>query len=334
MINRFTKRHKSTAIIAAVAMTALLISSCGTSSPAEVEGAGEEITYGGQKIVPDLVFRAKDWGDPYDLKLEQIRFPSGGEAFAALLAGEVNVSNGGSGRLITVAAQRPESISLIAKWQFGGSRYSLLTTPESPLAQPSDLKGKTVAVDNGSGAYTLFQVWLEQNNLSIDDVTVIQTKIAAIGAALQSGSADVGIAWEPTASILVEKKLAERFTTLEDAGQSPNFLIVDKAWASNHREALVDFLRAAIDVGNLIKEDPAKAGEMASEVNRAEGVEASAIALADALRHINLDPEIDDASLDELARLAEELVDLKKIDAVPDFAALVDNTFLQEALGE
>ena len=144
----------------------------------------------------------------------------------------------------------------------------------------------------------------------------------------------MGIAWEPTASILVEKKLAERFTTLEDAGQSPNFLIVDKAWASNHREALVDFLRAAIDVGNLIKEDPAKAGEMASEVNRAEGVEASAIALADALRHINLDPEIDDASLDELARLAEELVDLKKIDAVPDFAALVDNTFLQEALGE
>lgn len=322
-------RRRLLGALAAAAMTVGL-AACG-SSDADTE---DSVKYGGQSIIPDLVFRAQDWGEEHGVEIEQIKFPSGSEAFEALLSGEVGVSNGGSGRLITIAAKRPDAISLVAKWQYGGSRYSVLVPKGSDITSAEQLKGKTVAVDNGSGAYTLFVIWLEQHGLSLDDINVIQTKVSDIGAALQSGSADVGVAWEPTASLLTTMDLADRIDTLDSAGESPNFLIVNKEWASENREDVVAFLEAAVDVGELVQEDPETAGEMAAEVAAGEGVEANAEALAESLTYIKMAPQIDQPALDELERLAETMVEDGRISEVPDFASLVDNSFLQEALGQ
>jgi ABC-type nitrate/sulfonate/bicarbonate transport system substrate-binding protein len=320
-------------LAAAVGMagTAMLaaLTACGHGAEA---GDSESVEYGGQSIVPDLVFRGKDWSEPYDVGIKQVKFPSGGEAFEALLSGEVEVSNGGSGRLITIAAQRPDAVAIVAKWQYGGDRYSLLVPPGSNLATASDLKGKTVAVDTGSGAFTLFQSWLTQNGLAPNDVRIIESKVSDVGSTVQAGSADVGIAWEPTASLLVHNGLLERFMTLKEAGQSPNFLIVNRKWAEGHRDQLVGFLRAALDVGNFVIDDPDAAGEMASNVSHREGVEAPAEALAESLRHVEMAPEVDDASLEELASLAQEMLDQKLIPAVPDFKAMVDPSYLDEAM--
>ena len=262
-------------------ITAFAIASAVMLGPLTACGHGKEagdsasVEYGGQSIVPDLVFRGKDWGEPYDVGVKQVKFASGGEAFEALLSGEVEVSNGGSGRLITIAAQRPDAVAIVAKWQYGGDRYSLLVPPSSNITGPADFKGKTVAVDTGSGAFTLFQSWLEQNGLAPDDVRILESKVSDVGSAVQAGSADIGVAWEPTASLVVDSGLMKRLTTLKDAGQSPNFLIVNRKWADGHHDQLVAFLRAAVDVGNFVIKDPDQAGEMASKVSESEGVQAA-----------------------------------------------------------
>ena len=196
------------------------------------------------------------------------------------------------------------------------------------------MKGKTVAVDTGSGAFTLFQSWLHQNGIAPEDVRIIESKVSDVGSAVQAGSAEAGIAWEPTASLLVQNGLLKRFTTLKDAGQSPNFLIVNRKWAEGHRDQVVAFLRAAIDVGNFVIDDPDAAGEMAAKVSESEGVEAPAAAFAESLRHIEMAPAIDDSSLQELASLAQQMVDQKLIPAVPDFKSMVDPSYLNEAMGK
>lgn len=301
---------------------------CGDSGGGGAEGV---VKYGGQQIVPDLVFRGKNWGKSEDVRVKQVRFPSGGPAFEALLAGDVNVSNGGSGRLITIAAQRPDAVQLVAKWQYGGTRYSVMTKPDSPIKNAKDLEGKTVAVDKGSGAFTLFGVWLKQQGVQRKDVRIIQTKVSDVGSAIEGGSADVGVAWEPTASILVEKKLATRLTTLESAGQSPNFLLANKEWAEEHREELVSFLRTTTAVSSHIEENPEQAGKLAAEVSSKEGTQVSSAAMAEALRHIQMKPTIDGASLDELTELAEGLKEQGRIPRVPDFESMVDKSYLEEA---
>ena len=323
-------RRGVTAMIT-VTMACASLAACGAGGDSGEKGA---VSYGGQTIVPDLVFRAKNWGKPHDVSIKQVRFPSGSEAFEALLSGEVNISNGGSGRLITIAAQRPDSVRIVSKWQYGGDRYSVVVPPGSSLNSAQDLVGKKVAVDTGSGAYTLFVNWLRINNVSPDDVTIVQTKITDVGAALQSKSADVGVAWEPTASLLVYKKLVERMTTLKEAGESPNFLIVNKKWAESHRTELINFLKAAGDVGDLITDDPQTAGDLAADVNQKEGVDTPAAALAESLTHVEMQPAVDRASLDELTDLAEQLMKDKKIPNVPKFADLVDDSYLKDAMGQ
>lgn len=301
------------------------LAACGTST------AEDGPSYGGQTIVPDLIFRGKDWGGPHGVAIQHVKFPSGGEAFEGLLSGEVNISNGGSGRLITVGAQRPDSVVIIGKWQYGGDRYSLLIPSGASISSPSDMRGKTVAADTGSGAFTLFQTWLNQNGLNPADVNVIESKVGDVGAALQAGSADIGVAWEPTASLLVNNGLVERLTTLKQAGQSPNFLLAARDWAEGHRTQLVAFLRAAIHVGDFIARDPGSAGAMASGVSRKEGVEAPPEGLAESLRHIEMAPEIDDASLMELEALAGQMVGEGQISEIPKFREMVDPSYLEQA---
>lgn len=318
----------------AVLSAALVIVASSACSGGSASGGGKAgvVEYGGQDIVPDLVFRGKDWAQGYDVHIKQTRFPSGGPAIEALLAGDVNVTNGGSGRLITIAAQRPDAVSLVAKWQYGGSRYSVLVPPGSKIDKAADLKGKTVAVDKGSGAFTLFQKWLRDNGLKQGDVKLIQTKVSDIGSALEGGSADVGVAWEPTASILVHKKIGDRLTTLKSAGQSPNFLLVNKNWAESHHKEVVAFLRAAVDVGRYIRQHPATAGKMAARVSKKQGTQVDPAAMADALRHIEMRPAIDDPALKELTSLAKGYKEKGKIPKVPDFKSMVDNSYLNEAM--
>lgn len=330
----FLGRGKTVALAAALFLTTIGTAGCGAGgAPADASSSTDNVVaYGGQMIVPDLVFRGKDWGKPYGVRIRQERFPSGSEAFQALLAGDAAVSNGGSGRLITIAAQQPDAVQIVAKWQYGGSRYSVLTPPGSHVSSAADLKGKKVAVDTGSGAYTLFEKWLQDNGLKLSDVHVVQTSIDDVGAALQSGSADVGVAWEPTASLLVDKHIAQRLTTLQSAGQSPNFLLVNKAWAEGHHQQLVKFLKAAVAVGNFIEKSPDAAGRMAAEEAAKEGVQMPASALSDALQHIQMAPQVDQASLNELTGLAKQMVHDGTIPNVPDFNAMVDNSYLKEAL--
>ena len=125
--------RKVAVAVTAVAAMAVCLTACGHGTEA---GDSASVEYGGQSIVPDLVFRGKDWSQPYDVGIKQVKFASGGEAFEALLSGEVEISNGGSGRLITIAAQRPDAIAMVAKWQYGGDRYSLLVPPGSQRLQP------------------------------------------------------------------------------------------------------------------------------------------------------------------------------------------------------
>ena len=45
-------------------------------------------------------------------------------------------------------------------------------------------------------------------------------------------------------------------------------------------------------------------------------------------------PEIDDASLQELDSLAQQMVDQKLIPAVPDFNSMVNKSYLDEVMGD
>src|SRR5690606_10565978 len=66
------------------------------------------IRVGVQSIPPDAVFMAKDWLGPHGLKADISEFSSGGDMMQAFIAGKLDIADGGSGRLVTLAATQPD----------------------------------------------------------------------------------------------------------------------------------------------------------------------------------------------------------------------------------
>ena len=82
------------------------------AGPASAET--NKIRIGVQSVPPDEVYLAKAWYKPYGIEAEITQFASGGEMLKAFVAGRVDVANGGSARLFSLAAKQPHSFSILA----------------------------------------------------------------------------------------------------------------------------------------------------------------------------------------------------------------------------
>ncbi len=80
--------------------------------------------------------------------------------------------------------------------------YALLVRPDSPFKTVSDLKGKKIAVPVGSSAHHYLILLLKQNNLTTNDVNIVNMQASDHQAALETNNVDAVATWEPWASVL------------------------------------------------------------------------------------------------------------------------------------
>lgn len=69
--------------------------------------AAGKIRIGVQPIPPDAVLMARNWLKPYGVEAKISEFSSGGELMQAFIDGNLDIADGGSSRLVTLAASRP-----------------------------------------------------------------------------------------------------------------------------------------------------------------------------------------------------------------------------------
>ena len=232
-----------------------------------------------QSVPPDEVYLAKDWAEPYGLDAEVTQFSSGGEMLKAFLADRIDVANGGSARLVTLAAQQPDSFYIVATHQYGGDRYGVIVPTDSEAQSIEDLKGKKIGAVTGSGTFNTFRVFLEQNGLSESDFEVINMKVGDLRAAVERGLVDAAVAWEPHVAIAENMGGVKRIISMEGVNASPNFILVSSAYADENPDQVAKFIASEIDSGNLIQNDPEEAGRLAAEQIGSSGVEVAPEAL-------------------------------------------------------
>src|SRR3546814_137004 len=178
------------------AATAVLALAAAAMSSAALAADAPNIRVGVQAAPPDEVYIGKDWGKPYGLTIDYTQFSSGGEMLKAFVAGRIDVANGGSAMIVSLAAKQPEHFWIIATHQFGGDRYGLLVPKDSPAQDIADLKGKKIGGVTGSGAFNTLRVYMEQQGLRESDFKIVNMKVQDVQSALQQGIIDAGIAWE------------------------------------------------------------------------------------------------------------------------------------------
>ena len=134
-----------------------------------------------KNLAPDLELDISIIEDPY-------------ESFGLMTAGKLDAASSTiEYGPIAAEAGNPIRMVSIANTSYGADKIIL----GPGVAQPTDLKGKKVAVLEGGLSQIYMGIWLEKNGLAFDDVTYVNLIADDAAAAMIGGDVAAGEFWEP-----------------------------------------------------------------------------------------------------------------------------------------
>lgn len=198
---------------------ALLLTACGGNSSASTgtgtDGKGSlTLNVGDQKGGSEAILRAAGELKNLDYKIKWSTFTSGPPLLEAVNAKAVDI--GGVGNTPPVfAAGAGSKITVVAAFHGTSKGDAILVPNDSKLTDPKQLKGKSVAVAQGSSANYQLLASLKAAGLSLSDVKVKYLQPADALAAFTSGKVDAWAVWDPYTSQILQGKQGRVLTTGE-----------------------------------------------------------------------------------------------------------------------
>jgi NitT/TauT family transport system substrate-binding protein len=150
--------------------------------------------------------------DKVGLKVDIKAYASGKEALDALDAGQVDVATASEYVAATRSFTDPK-LRILANIAYYRNK-GVVGRRDRGIEAPADLKGKRIGLTSPSGAEYTFYVFLALHGLSAADVTTVNLKPQEIVAALENGSIDAAITWQPHVQAL-ENKLGSGGVTFQ-----------------------------------------------------------------------------------------------------------------------
>jgi ABC-type nitrate/sulfonate/bicarbonate transport system substrate-binding protein len=233
----------------------VLVSGCSEGKPPKFE----KLTLGVElSLLTAHVWVAEKNGYFQDegLTVEIKDFDSGKNALTTML----DVENIQDLDIITVA-QTPlmfnsftrDDYQIIAAMVTSENDVKVLAKKQNGLNVATDLKGKKIGITEGSTGQFFLDLFLSYNDISYNDVDVINLKPSDLPQAVSDGKVDAIVTWEPhifNAQILLEEN-ALIFSS-EGIYREDFYFVGDREYISNNGEALKGFIRAIEKAENFI----------------------------------------------------------------------------------
>ena len=189
-----------------------------------------------------------------------MKLATGVQANQALAAGQVDWSGGGvESTVVAWATDLP--FKAYSMYATGGDSYGILVRNEANIRSVKDLKGKRVAVPQGTGpAQGLGQV-MQEAGLARDDVQRVNANFGNMGPMLVSGAVDAMAGLEPFLT-LTQEQMAGKASLLLRLGKYVQggglFLISDK-WAAAHPDKVADAVAALWELQQWVRQNSKEA---------------------------------------------------------------------------
>ncbi|MER5962190.1 ABC transporter substrate-binding protein [Streptomyces sp. NPDC002057] len=190
---------------------ALLASACSGASAAgqgsNSDGKGSLVLrVGDQKGGAEALLRAAGELDDLPYRITWSTFTSGPPLLEAVNAKAVDIGSVGNTPPV-FAAGADSKITVVAATHSDSAGEAILVPKDSPLRTARDLKGRKVAVAQGSSAHFQLIASLAKAGLKLDDVQVTLLQPADALAAFTSGKVDAWAVWDPyTSQVLLSGK--------------------------------------------------------------------------------------------------------------------------------
>lgn len=289
------------------------------------------ITIAHQNDGIDELVKASGLFDDADYEIKWAAFEYGPPLVQAVASGNVDVGTVGTVPPITAAADKLNfRVSAAGTLRDTAASYHYILAPKgSPLKSTAELKGKKVAVPEGSSAHGFLLSAVERAGLGPDDVEFVFLDPSKGQAAFTSGAVDAWAIWVPNAAVAITKHDA----VIVEAGQDP-YDFGESLWVTNtgsledpkRRAAVADTLRRINDTYAWGWEHQDVWAEAIAKKTGVPVDEAADLVVATATELIPVTPEIIAAEQE----LADNFYEVGAIREPVVFADIVDNLIPEE----
>ncbi|MFF2993233.1 ABC transporter substrate-binding protein [Streptomyces sp. NPDC057950] len=318
---------------AALLPLALLLTACGgTSVAGTAAGAGTDgkgsltLDVGDQKGGSEAVLRAAGELKNLDYKIKWSTFTSGPPLLEAVNAKAVDI--GGVGNTPPVFAAGADSkISVVAAWRGTSKGEAVLVPKNSSLKRPAELKGKSIAVAQGSSAHYQLIASLKKAGLKLSDVKVKYLQPADALAAFTGGKVDAWAVWDPYTSQVVEAGRGRILTDGDGVVNGLSFQVAAPGALRDSRKAAAvkDYLERLRRAQDWVYDHPdAWAKVWAKDTGLPYGVALASVKRTNASR---IAVAVDKPLIASEQRIADTFTGLGLIPRKVDFSAFVDTRF-------
>ncbi|MER5203344.1 ABC transporter substrate-binding protein [Streptomyces sp. NPDC002825] len=310
---------------------ALLASACsGASAAGEAsnsDGKGSVVlNVGDQKGGSEALLRAAGELDDLPYRVKWSTFTSGPPLLEAINAKAVDFGSVGNTPPV-FGAGAGSKITVVASTRGDSAGEALLVPKDSPLRTARDLKGKTVAVAQGSSAHFQLIASLRKAGLELSDVRVSLLQPADALAAFTSGKVDAWAVWDPyTSQVLLSGKgriLTDGRGLVNGLGfqvAAPSAL-ADKEKA----QAIGDFVERLRRAQGWVFDHPEEWAKVwAKETGLPYEVALASVKRSNGTR---IPVALDDAAVASEQKIADTFADLRLIPHTFRFADYVDTRF-------
>lgn len=335
-------RVKGAALLCASVLS-FLLAGCGGGAPAAQKAAdsGEIIAYGeldpqvsGQQIIAEEMGYFKDEGLTIKNKLM-----NGPDENASLVAsGDAKICFGSIYNNISVAANGVK-VKVVAPLANAAGTQSVVARKGLVIKSAKDLEGKKIGMTNGAGVLIAIRNMCNATGTDISKIQFVNLQVSDQLAALEKGDIDAMAAWEPWVG-----KAVDQGGTLLFSGTKANLpgvpsdvhwidfymtLQVTDDFYREHPETIEKLLRALHKATTYINEHPEDAAKIiAKRININE---------AECLRIMKKNVysmTFDQQFVGGADNMANFMLDMKSIKAIPKTESYMDTTLLKKVFPE
>jgi NitT/TauT family transport system substrate-binding protein len=205
----------------------------------------------------------------FDVEVKSLA--TGVQANQALASGQVDWSGGGVESTVVAWANKLP-FKAYSMYATGGDSYGILVRNESNIKTPADLKGKKIAVPQGTAPAQGLSQLLVQAGMPRDAVQRVNANFGNMGQMLIAGSVDAMAGLEPFLT-LTQEKMEGKATILLRLGklvQGGGFFLISDQWAAANPTKVADAVAALWESQQFVRQNPKEAAAIEAEFLKVE----------------------------------------------------------------
>jgi sulfonate transport system substrate-binding protein len=241
---------------------------------------------------------------------------SGADQTQALASGDIHFLYAVGATSVILSAANDADIKIISMYSRSPKAFCLFSN-DSTITSPEDLRGKTVAGPQGTILHELLVAYLATGNMTLDDISFVNTTIPDAMAAMMGGSVDCALL-AGAAAYNTQAAGAHLVTNGDGLVEASICCATTQKFYDEHKDVVESFLKAQ---GNVL--DFMAANEETALQEAADYLDLDINAVKDMYGYYNFDMTIHDSDITAMEATMQFMLDNDMIEQPVDIASLV-----------